>query len=99
MYAYIFIIARIRHIVAEGQRCCKSCRALISTAMMKCFKNERKKKVKEKKKDTQVIFFSLFSVPNVSVVYTFETFNVYVFYTSTDIFLVLFYKWQEFKKW
>lgn len=56
---------------------------------MKCLKTKEKTK--------KIIFFSLFSVPNVSVVYTFETFNVYVFYTSTDIFLVLFYKWQEFK--
>lgn len=43
-------------------------------------------------------FFSLFSIPHdVSVVYTFETFNVYVFYTSTDIFLVLFYNGKKLK--
>lgn len=43
-------------------------------------------------REKKMLFFSpSFQSPNVSVVYTFETFNVYVFYTSTDIFLVLFY--------
>lgn len=45
----------------------------------------------------KVIFLPLFNPPHVSVVYTFETFNVYVFYTSTDIFLVLFYNGKNLK--
>lgn len=56
----------------------------------KCLKKKDVEEMREKKK--KMLFFSpSFQSPKVSVVYTFETFNVYLFYTSTDIFLVLFY--------
>lgn len=48
-------------------------------------------------KKKKLFFLPLFNPPDVSVVYTFETFNVYVFYTSTDIFLVLFYNGKNLK--
>lgn len=73
-----------------GHPCCKWCHVVVLWSV--------EKSVDEKWKKKKVIFFSLFSIPHdVSVVYTFETFNVYVFYTSTDIFLVLFYNGKKLK--
>lgn len=71
-----------------GHPCCKWCHVVVS---LKCCE---KMSTKARKK---VIFLPLFNPPHVSVVYTFETFNVYVFYTSTDIFLVLFYNGKNLK--
>lgn len=72
-----------------GHPCCKWCHVVVS---LKCCE-----KMTKKKREKKVIFLPLFNPPDVSVVYTFETFNVYVFYTSTDIFLVLFYNGKNLK--